>query len=148
MVDGTVSRVQDALGAPESPASPIPQRPNHLDLVDLYARRIELIPPKKAAHASWPQKADQPQLDAWASIELVQFGRPMPEAIPGVAGDASEPIEFMMPPQLGKMSLTCRGRDFLVRHSRNLNALRLATVQRSQRIERSGSRWRRPHRLS
>ena len=135
MVDGTVSRVQDALGAPESPASPIPQRQNHLDLVNLYARRFELVPQKKKAHASWPQKADQPQLDAWASIELVQFGRPMPEPPIAPIEDETEPIDLLNPSLTGNLSSMPAFKlrvDHFLRAVRELMAALISMVRRQR----------------
>jgi hypothetical protein len=139
MVGGAISRVQDAFEATESHEGLIASRPNQLDLVALYARRIELSSPRNPTHTSWPRKTDLSPQDEWASVELVPFGRPMPAAIPEVAGDATESIVFAVPLQLRKMSLPDRGREFLGRFSRRLNAIRHATVQCRQLIERSDS---------
>jgi hypothetical protein len=90
MADGDISLVQDAFEATESHEGLWIRRHNQLDLVALYARRIELTAPKKAAHPSLSQKGTQHNVDEWALVELVQFGRPMVE-------DNSEPTVEDLP---------------------------------------------------
>jgi hypothetical protein len=60
-------------------------RSNHLDLVALYARRMSLV----AAN-----RIPSPEVhDPWSSIELVQFGRPMPKPPLETEEDATEQTE-------------------------------------------------------
>jgi hypothetical protein len=60
-------------------------RSNHLDLVELYARRMSLT----AAN----RKLSPEVHDSWSSIEFVHFGRPMPEPPLETEQDATEQIE-------------------------------------------------------
>jgi hypothetical protein len=64
---------------------PDQSRSNHLDLVGLYARRMSLT----AAN----RKLSREVHDPWSSIELVHFGRPMPEPPLETGEDATEQIE-------------------------------------------------------
>jgi hypothetical protein len=96
--------------------SPDQRRSNHHDLVTLYARRMSLL----AATGKFPPEVHDP----WSEIELVQFGRPMPESLPEPAGDVTEPNEFVIPPELTFVkpaSPLDRGRELLQRVARFLS---------------------------
>jgi len=62
-------------------------RSNHLDLVGLYARRMSLVA---------DNRKPSPEIhDPWSMIELVDFGRPMPEPpleTDEVAAEQIEPV--------------------------------------------------------
>jgi hypothetical protein len=66
------------------------QPENRRDLVALYARRLELNAAKSAGRSSRLFGNEQPLEDPWAGIELVQFGRPMREAILGNVAETAE----------------------------------------------------------
>jgi hypothetical protein len=92
MVDAVQSQAQDTFEAHEALETPLTIRPNQRDLVALYARRLELSSPNKAAHPSWPEKMPQPDLDEWAAVELVQLGRPMVAEIVAASDESVESI--------------------------------------------------------
>jgi hypothetical protein len=76
----------------DSQIVPEQERSNQLDLVSLYARRMSVT----AAN----RKPASDIHDPWSSIELVQFGRPMPELPPETEEDDTEqfePVVFTSP---------------------------------------------------
>jgi hypothetical protein len=72
-------------------------RQNQRDLVELYARRIELIASHKESHTSWPRTSEISAQPSWETIEFVQFGRPMAETAPVISDEAIEPFDLRVP---------------------------------------------------